>query len=821
VRPPARRWFLAIALLSAGAIAYEVLLIRLFSIIQWHHFAYMVISLALLGYGASGTAIALARGWLQRHAVGAVSAGALLFAIAAPAAFAIGQRLPFNPLELAWDPWQLVYLAGLYLLLAVPFFGAALSIGLSLVHFDSEIGNLYFADLAGAGLGALAVIAALFLLPAAACLTLIGAMGLLAAALLLPVAGARRVLALLPALAVAGVAVLAPPAALQPRLSPYKELSQTLELPEARVIAQRHSPLGRLDVVASPAVPLRHAPGLSLHTTTAIPPQLGVFTDGDGPTAIIAAQGDPDADAFLDDTLAALPYVLRPQPRVLVLGAGGGSDVALALRRKARRIDAVELNPQLAALVRTDFARQAGHIYAQPSVFVHLDEARHFVAATPLRYDVIQLAMVDSFTSAAAGLHALNESTLYTTEALQSYLSRLQPSGVLAITRWLKLPPRDSLKLFATAVEALRARGVADPDTQLALLRSWDAVTLLAKLEPFSDAERTVIRRFADQRGFDLAHLPGLRREEANRHNVLATPMLFDGARALLAPTSRRFLASYKYDLRPASDDRPFFFHVFTWRLLPELRDMQRVGRVALLEWGYVVLLATLVQAALFSVMLIALPLLGRRRPEARAPRRQRASVLLYFLALGLGFLFLEIAFMHRLSLLLGHPLYAAAVVLAGILVFAGLGSGLAQRLSARPDDTRPHAPVVLAVAGIAVLALAGVLVLPQLSAWLAPAPAPLRVLAALALVAPLGFCMGLPFPLGLRRLAMARPALVPWAWAINGCASVLSAVLATLLAIQLGFTAVVLLAVCCYLVAALVLPGLGPPLPRQDRGDV
>jgi spermidine synthase len=798
VTPP----FLSIALVSAAALGYQVLLLRLFSIIQWHHFAYMVISLALLGFGASGTVIALARHRLLPHFRAAFATGAAGFGLTAVASFAIAQRIPFNALEVIWEPRQQLYLALLFLLLAVPFFGAALAIGLALAAHGKRIASLYRADLLGAGLGALAVIGTLFLVMPTTMLRLVGGAGVIAAALVFADLPGRRLAVLgLTGLALAALALL-PEGLLRPQLSPYKSLMQTLVLPDARIIARRSSPLGRLDVVESPAAPLRHAPGLSLNATAAIPPQLGVFTDGDGMTAITRFDGDRDSLAFLDWQAGALPYHLTHRPRVLVLGAGGGSEILRAQYHGARRIDAVELNPQMAELLDGEQAEFAGHLFRQPGSHLHIAEARAFAARNDRRYDLIQITLLDSFAASAAGLHALSESTLYTLEAFETYLDRLAPGGMLAITRWLRLPPRDSLKLFATAVEVLRRRGADDPSRQLLLMRSWDTATLIVKSAAFAPIELAAARRFADERLFDLAYYPGMPAGEANRHNVLEQPYLFEGTRALLGPAPQAFLDAYRFDLTPASDDRPYFFHFFKWRLLPELSRLGPAGGVLLLDWGYMVLWATLGQAVAISVLLILLPLRALGGEGATAPVGYAARVAVYFLALGLAFLFIEIAFIQRFVLFLGHPLTAVSVVLCSFLVFAGFGSGFAGRLPTLLAGRRIGA-IPLAVGGIVGIAGIYLLLLPALFGWLSPLTQGARIPAAIVLIAPLAFCMGLPFPLALRQVADKAAALVPWAWGINGCASVISAVLATLLAIHLGFTAVVAIALALYVLAA------------------
>ena len=629
--------------------------------------------------------------------------------------------------------------------------------------------------------------------------------------------------------AVAACAALPPSwTALHP--SEYKGLSQALLVPGAQVLVEDSSPLGLLTVVSSPTVPLRHAPGLSLNNATEPPAQLGVFTDGDGLTAITAFDGRREPLAYLDFTPAALPYHLLEKPDVLILGAGGGADILLALLHGAATIDAVELNPQLVRLVAERFSAFAGHLYERPGVRVHVAEARSFVAGARNRYDVIQIPLLDSFAAAAAGTHSLSESYVYTIEAFEQYLDRLRPGGYLAITRWLKLPPRDSLRLFATAVSALERRGIGEPGRHLALVRSWNTATLLVKNGPLSDQDTARVRRFADERAFDLAFLPGMARAEANRFNILDQADFFDGAVALLGPERDAFLRDYKFDIAPTTDNRPYFFDFFKWRALPELLERRALGGAALLDWGYLVLAATLIQAAALALLLILAPLLwlGRERREPAAADLARWRVALYFLAIGLAFLFIEIASIQRFVLFLGHPVYAIPVVPCGFLFFAGLGSGIAPTLTARLEALRARSPqrpsigaadrllrcflhvrhpaLALAVAGIGTAALMHLVLALPLFRWLMPLPDALKIAVSLALIAPLAFFMGMPFPLALARVAATRAALVPWAWGINGCASVLSAVLAILLAMSLGFNAVVVIAIALYVVAAATL---------------
>ena len=790
--------YLSVALVSGSALAFEVLLTRLLSIVHWHHFAYLVISLALLGFGASGAFLSVAGGWCTARFRLCYVLNAALAGAGALVCFAIAQRLPFNALEVTWSARQWGWLAALFLCLALPFFGAANCIALCFSKYAGRIASVYAADLVGAGIGAAAVVGGLFVAAPERVLQSLAALGLAAAA---PVGwGGGRALRIASAgLLVAAVALVLSPPLLRLAPSEFKALPQALRVSGARVAATRTSPRGVLTAVENETIPIRHAPGLSLASTAAIAPQIGVFTDAGGPRIITRFDGRLAPLRYLGETPQALPYRLLREPRVLVLGAGGGAGVLQALHGGAAEVHAVEADAQMVAMVREDFAEFAGGLYSDPRVRVRVAEARDYVRASAERYDLIQVARLASFDASAAGLHASSESYLYTIEALGELLEGLRPGGVLALTHWVKVPPRDGLKLFATLIAALEAAGERAPAGRLAWIRGWSTSTLMVKREAWSGDEIAAIRDFARAHSFDLVYCPGISPEEANRFNRLDRPYFFEAAAALLGPERERFIARYKFHIEPASDDRPYFSHFLKWTHLPEILSLQRHGGIGLLELAYPLLVLTLAVSVLASGLLILGPLALLKAPSR--PAFGAARTCAYFLAVGFAFLALEIAFIQKSLLILGTPVLALAVVLGAFLISAGAGSLTAWRRDARRTPLRAVTIAIAALSG------AYLWLLPSLvdaAATLAPG---LKVALVVALVFPLGFLMGMPFPVGLRRVSLAAPRWVPWAWGVNGCASVVGAVLATLIAVHFGFTTVVLLAAAAYLLAGTLAP--------------
>ena len=815
-----RFYFLSVALLAGSIIAYEITLVRLFSIAQWHHFAHMIISLALLGFGASGTAISLTQRWLMgnqwksdevaRRFHNTYTTCGLLYSIGVVGCFVLHQYVPFNPLMLVWQPSQVLSIFVLYLILSLPFFFGAACIGLALLRFAGNVNRLYFFDLFGSGIGALGIIVTMYLIPPAQNLTLISAVGFCAMLIanweswktrqwrrIVPITGL--------AAAFIGYLLFNP---ISIKISPYKGLSSTLNFPDAQILNERHSPLGLLHVVRSELI--RAVPGLSLNAQQPVQPQLGIFTDADGMTAITDFRGDLSKLGYLGDTTSAVAYHLIELPHVLVLGAGGGGDVLNALYHGAVSVDAVELNPQVLELVAKEHKDFAGHIYAPDSPYpvqVHVAEARGFVRATTKRYDLIQIALLDSVSASAAGTHALSESYLYTVEAFTDLYQHLTPGGIISITRWLKTPPRDMIRLFGTAVVALEQSDDTVPAQQLAMIRGWRTGTLLIKKGTFNAADRAAVQNFCRERSFDLAYYPQMPEVEANRYNQLAEPIFFRAAQAILSNDRKQFYEGYPFNIRPTTDNRPYFFQFLRFDSLVQM--VRTVGRSAIpfIEWGYLLLIATLIQAVLAGVVLILIPLFFLRREDTSSithnSRFTNWQVFVYFLSLGVGFMFIEMSFIQKFLLLLANPTYAVAVVLCAFLLFAGLGSLFSLKLRAIGKLRQP--PIAVAIGMLSVIALVYLQLLPPIFHRFLASSDVLKIAVSIGLIAPLAFFMGMPFPLGIDWLQRHHPHLIAWAWGINGYASVVSAILATCLAIAFGFNIVILLAVGIYLIGGCV----------------
>lgn len=786
---PLPRLHLAVALLSVAVIALQLVLMQLLSITQWHHFAYMVISVALLGFGAAGSVLALGRRWMLAHSEGLLPL--LMFGSAAimAAEGSLSQAVfgGFDSFLLFADPGQFWRLLLGNLFVALPFFLAALAIGLVFVREVERIGSFYFANLLGSGLGGLAAILLLELF-APERLPAVSALFALAAGLLIvPRRGRGLLLAAATLTATVAVIGLLRPAPLI--LSQYKDLRRTLDLPATRLVAERPGAQGLVQAAVGPA--LRWAPGLSLAYSGEVPVRAVVFVNGNwfGPVLSWSTEA---AEHLLDYSTAALPYALAAPEQVLVLHAGTGAEVGQALSRGARRVVAVEPQRAVPALLGERFAEDQDRLWSHPAVtFVSL-EPRTQLAADPSRYDLIVLPTIGAF-GGTAGLYALQEQYLFTREAFADMWRHLSEDGLLAVTVWMDYPPRAPLRLAATLVEALAAAGVDDPLAHLTAVRGWGTITFCVSRSPLTPADIGAVRSFAEELLFDPLLLPGLDGAERERYNRLQDPGFFADLDRLLGPDRERLYAGYDFRLRPATDDRPFFSQFLRWQSLPNLVRLFGERTVPFLETGYLLVLLTFVQMLLAALVLILLPLF-----RLGWTRGNRLPVFFYFGGLAVGYMLVEIVLIHRFVLYLGHPVYAAAAAICTLLIFSGAGSFFSSRLRLTTATPRRAAALV------ALLLLLYALLLPPLLHHTIALPLGWKLLLTLLALAPPAFAMGFPFPLGLRLLGRSREADVPWAWGINGCLSVLSTALATIIAVEAGFLAVQITAAAAYAVAAL-----------------
>jgi hypothetical protein len=792
-------------LLSAASLAFEIILTRVFSVAQFYHFAFMVVSLALLGFGASGTFLSLFPRAERRADLQLLSRLGWLFALTSVGSYLLTLYVPFDSFRIVRDWRQVGILLLHYVALAAPFFCSGAAVGLLLAARPQDVGRVYAANLTGSAAGCMLAVAAPVLIGGEGVILLCAALGLVAAFLFqrativdIPpgsrfrVWTSRVVQALLVVLLLLGA--LWTPGFFQIRLSPYKSLSYLLQYPDAQRVFQGWNGFSRVDVVESSSV--RGLPGSGFRCAAEPPRQMGLTVDGDDLNYISQVEPDFTELPFTDCLLAALPYRLRPDARVLVLEPRGGLDVLTAVAQGASTVTVAEPNPLIVRAVRQQ-DDWAGDLYDDSRVDVVVEQGRTYARRTRDQYEVLVVSLNAPQRTVTSGAYSLNEDYRYTVEAFSDYLARLREDGLLVVTRWLQVPPSESIRAFALAVEAVERTG-GDPTTDLVALRSYRQMLILVGRSGFTEEELAAVRDFAEPRAFDLVYLPDVRPHEVNRHNVLPTPDYHEAFASLLETEDRRgWYADYPFDVEPPRDDRPFFGHFFRWAQTREILAMAGHTWQPFGGAGYFVMLVLLALAVVAAGGLVLMPVAALRRQEGALGRTS-----IYFALLGLGYLFVEIPLMQRFILFLGHPAYALAVVLFAILLFSGVGSAISHRFS-----------LGLVLALLPALVGVYVLGLPRLFEATLALPLWARMVVAVATLAPPGFLMGIPLPKGIALLEERSPSLIAWAWGVNGAVSVVASILAALLALSFGFSVVLILGAASYAVALILTAASPHPL--------
>ncbi len=781
---PTPRQLAGVALISATLLMTELCLTRIFSVVMYYHFAFLAISIALFGLSASGVFAYVARRRLDRVDTDRLLARhSLIYAVCTIVALFALVRLRVG---LNYSPHNLALMLTIYALATLPFFSGGLVVTIAISRLAARINAVYAADLTGAAAGCLLLIPLLNELGAPGVVLTAAALAIVAGVLFSPAAGRSRA-------AIVGAAVMLLPILGQATGVATFDVTDTKGHQGDRVLFSKWNSFSRIGVYER-----THGEwSLSDAYKGPLPDTRFMDIDSAASTPIIHISPDLKNAQYLRYELTALAYHLKePNPEsqipnpgftALVIGPGGGRDLVSALVFGARHVDGVEINPIIANDVMRDrFLAFSGGIYTDPRIRIIVDDGRSFVRRTPDRYDVIQASLVDTWAATAAGAYTLTENTLYTVEAFNDYLDHLTDTGVLTMTRWVF----DGLRLVSLAQAACESRGW-DAAPRLAIVQHDRVATFLLKKTPFTREEVATLRAASERLGFHVLYAPfgSTPPPPSPAEDAVGGTLPSDYARLITAPDRARFFADYPQDIRPTTDDRPFYFHT------TKLKDQFHVafGRTMLFGNG----LSALITLLGISVALVVLFILGPLAVAGGTRPSGWFGWLVYFGALGAGFMLIEVSVLQRFVLLLGHPVYSLTVTLFSLLLGTGIGAAWSRQLAERTL----RRSTAVAIGLVAAAAIIVVFVATPLVSWAIPFSRAVRIAVAVAALVPIGVLLGVPMPAGIRLLSARAPQMVTWAWGINGALSVLGATLAIFIAMNWGFRITLLSASGSYLV--------------------
>lgn len=768
----------AIGLISAAIIAFQLILMQILSYVQWYHFAYMIISIALLGFGAAGTFLTIFQQKLEKNYYTLFPFLLIVTAILIPVVVGIAnsEAVRFDSLLIFQDSRHIGKLILTYFIFFLPFLTGALAIGMSFSKFADQIGKIYFSNLIGSGIGGIiAIFFMQWIIPeqqsfAVAILAFLG--GIVS----LPKNKKSLIRIIVPLSTLILIILFFYP----PRLTPseYKDISKTMLLPDAKVEYRKSTPHGFVEIVSSPI--LRYAPGVSLAYRDSFPIRKVVFNNGNWMGCLLPQPLEANETNILDYTPQALPYHIDNIKNALIINAGTGENVLLALSHQVARITANETNPEIFNILRQSFE---GFYQVQP----YQTMPRTLLTPDTNKYDLIELPIVGSFFG-NSGLNAVEPRYELTIEALREMWNKLSEKGMISLSCWMDYPVRNAYRLLATISLLLDENDIAHPPHHVVAIRSWCAITFLVKKSPFKRDEINKVRLFCENRMFDPLVLPEKQEIERDKYNILQDTTFFTHIDQLLSHEKETLIRQYPYRIHPTTDDRPFFFQFVRFKQIPQLISSIREKNFPFLDIGYVLIILTFVQIVFIAAIFILLPLSFRPWKS-----RNKKWVLMYFSGLGVAYMFLEMVFIQHFTFYFGEPTYAASATLGILLFTSGLGSYYSGKFQ-NNKKMRLAIPLVIA----AILVLYAFVLSPILTATIGIA-LPLKIMIAVVLLGTLGFFLGMPFPIGIDYLSGKNTDDIPWAWALNGYFSVISTVLATIISVELGYLLLLSMAAFIY----------------------
>ncbi len=737
----------------------------------------MIISVALLGFGAAGTFLTIFRQRLLNNYT-RIFPSLLIITAILMAVTVIGVNLDavrFDSLLIFQDLRYTGRLIATYFIFFLPFFTGALAIGLSFLKFANQIGKIYFANLVGSGLGGIISLILMHFFSVEQLPLLIAVIALAGGLVSFPKNAGK----ILQSMTIISILILLGVFFNGSKLKPseYKDISKTLLLPAATIEYEKSSPYGLVQIISSPV--LRFAPGVSLSYRDTFPVRKVVFNNGNF-IGYLVPETDQEKSSILNYTTQSLPYHIEKIDNVLILNTGTGENISLALSHKVSNIIANEANSEIFDLLQNSFVDQY-------SVKLKQTMSRNILTSLSASYDLIQLPIIGSFFG-NSGLNAIESRYELNIEAFHEMWDKLSDNGMISISCWMDYPVRNSYRILATFDQLLEEKNIKQPNEHIIAVRSWSGVTFLLKKSGFTKIQEKQVQIFCKDLMFDPLLLPGTKEINYGKYNIIQDTSFFRNIESLLSSKDEEFFDEYSYRVKPATDNRPFFFQNIRWSGIHQIISTIGEGSLPFLELGYVLVLFTFIQIIVIAGIFIILPLFIKSWKS-----NNKMWVFSYFSGIGLAFMFIEIVFIQQFTFYFGEAIYAAAACISILLIFSGLGSYFSTSLRI----TKKILLIVPII--ITVLLLFHTFTLSTILSYTIAKSISLKILTSIVLIGITGFFLGIPFPAGIKYLSNNNQIDIPWAWAFNGYFSVISTALATIISVEAGFVWVLLLAAITY----------------------
>ena len=845
-------------LVSFAVFLYQICLLRIISVSDYYHFAFLVVSIALLGFGISGSFLYFFTSRIKSDIL-ILLIFSYGFTISIFLSFILINLIPFDSFKIAWEIRQIFYLFAYYFFLLLPFFFGGSFIGFVLYR-EEKPQVTYFFNLIGSAAGSILFIFLVYFIGKIGVIIVSTAAGLASLIIIICRRYIKIFSILIAFFIISAVAVfLFYPAVFEIRMSPYKSLPAVLRIPESRVLYTEENTYSRIDVVESPSI--KSVPGISLKYTKVPPEQLGLTVDGDNLSPITKVENGKILSLdFLEYIPLSVVYELKkitgdtasivlentvndqaprhPEERdvfekILIVEPGGGLDVLASLyfTKKSNRDNRTSINldnintsdnsneldknkllkPPIFVLQNNNLVvkvlkdkdiengfivNYSGGIYDSGDVITSETSIRNFSSISPYKFDLIILSLSDSYHPISSGAYSLNENYFYTAESFEEIINLLESDGVFCVTRWVQVPPSEGLKVAATLTESCADLKITHIPEKIFAFRSWSTITVLFKKDGFLRGEINILKDKLKELNFDIVYYKNGTAKETNIYNQLASTDYYDYFKKVIESSEKDRAALYKdyyFNIRPATDNCPYFYDFFKFRQLPDIVKYFGKSTQPFGGGGYLVLIAALIIAVLLALLLIILPLRFR---GINISLRKDYRYLFYFLALGLGFFFVEMPLIQKFILILGKPAYSLSVILFSLMLSAGVGSFTSSKIRIN---------LRWVISAIVFYIFIYIFLSEYIQLFIISKVLWQRFFYTILFILPLGFFMGIPFPAGLAKAKVKKVEIIPWLWAVNGCASVVGSIAAVIVSIHIGFLVVVGISAALYLVALIV----------------